>query len=107
MSQIRLFLIPSLMLRGGAGGGVGQMMGKHMELSDKPHRGEMCSPNWTSLLMAHSLSSPGKTSARVLASGIDLMPYLFILPAVVIYVVFNLGPVLASFVLSFFKLGLC
>lgn len=31
------------------------------------------------------------------------MPYLFILPAVAIYVVFNLGPVLASFVFSFFK----
>ena len=34
---------------------------------------------------------------------LDLMPYIFILPAVVIYVVFNLGPVLASFVLSFFR----
>ncbi len=34
---------------------------------------------------------------------LDLMPYLFILPAVAIYVVFNLGPVLASFVFSFFK----
>ncbi len=31
------------------------------------------------------------------------MPYVFILPAVVIYVVFNLGPVLASFALSFFR----
>ena len=31
------------------------------------------------------------------------MPYLFILPAVAVYVVFNLGPVLASFVFSFFK----
>ena len=31
------------------------------------------------------------------------MPYLFILPAVVIYVIFNLGPVLASFFLSFFR----
>ena len=31
------------------------------------------------------------------------MPYLFILPAVVIYLVFNLGPVLASFILSFFR----
>ena len=34
---------------------------------------------------------------------LDIMPYLFILPAVAIYVVFNLGPVLASFVFSFFK----
>ena len=31
------------------------------------------------------------------------MPYLFILPAVVIYGLFNLGPVLASVVFSFFK----
>lgn len=34
---------------------------------------------------------------------INLTPYLFILPAVVIYGVFNLGPLLASVVLSFFK----
>ena len=33
----------------------------------------------------------------------DLMPYVFILPAVVIYLVFNLGPVLASFIFSFFR----
>ena len=34
---------------------------------------------------------------------LDLVPYLFILPAVVLYVVFNLGPVLASFIFSFFE----
>lgn len=52
--------------------------------------------------MAQSLSAPGK---RVPGPRfkLDLMPYLFILPAVVIYVVFNLGPVLASFFLSFFR----
>ena len=34
---------------------------------------------------------------------LDIVPYLFILPAVLIYLVFNLGPVLASFFFSFFK----
>ncbi len=34
---------------------------------------------------------------------LDLVPYLFILPAVALYVVFNLGPVLASFIFSFFE----
>jgi len=34
---------------------------------------------------------------------INIVPYLFILPAVIIYGLFNLGPVLASMVLSFFK----
>ncbi len=52
--------------------------------------------------MAHSLSGPGKRAPGP-RFRLDLMPYLFILPAVVIYVVFNLGPVLASFVFSFFK----
>ena len=33
----------------------------------------------------------------------DYIPYLFILPALMIYVVFNLGPVLTSVVFSFFK----
>ena len=48
------------------------------------------------------LSAPGKRghSPRF---RLDLMPYLFILPAVIIYVIFNLGPVLASFFLSFFR----
>lgn len=52
--------------------------------------------------MAHSLSARGKRAA-VPRYRLDLMPYLFILPAVIIYVVFNLGPVLASFFLSFFR----
>ena len=52
--------------------------------------------------MAHSLGGPGKRAPGP-RFRLDLMPYLFILPAVVIYVIFNLGPVLASFVLSFFK----
>ena len=34
---------------------------------------------------------------------LDLVPYLFILPAVALYAVFNLGPVLASFIFSFFE----
>ena len=52
--------------------------------------------------MAQTLSAAGKRrhSPRF---RIDLMPYLFILPAVIIYVIFNLGPVLASFFLSFFR----
>ncbi|MCY4070382.1 MAG: sugar ABC transporter permease [Chloroflexi bacterium] len=52
--------------------------------------------------MAQSLTGPGGRAASPRFRP-DLMPYLFILPAVVIYLVFNLGPVLASFVLSFFK----
>ena len=52
--------------------------------------------------MAQALSSPGRSSPK-LRFRLDLMPYLFILPAVVIYVVFNLGPVVASFFFSFFK----
>src|SRR5690606_2780633 len=34
---------------------------------------------------------------------INIVPYLFILPAALIYLLFNLGPVLASVVLSFFR----
>ena len=52
--------------------------------------------------MAQRFSAAGKRAAGP-RFRLDLMPYVFILPAVVIYVVFNLGPVLASFVLSFFK----
>ena len=52
--------------------------------------------------MAQALAILKKGTARP-RYRLDLMPYLFILPAVVIYVVFNLGPVLASFVLSFFR----
>lgn len=33
----------------------------------------------------------------------NLIPYLFLLPALVIYLTFNLGLVLATVVLSFFK----
>ena len=55
--------------------------------------------------MAHSLSAPSKRISGP-RFRIDLMPYLFILPAVVIYVIFNLGPVLASFFLSF-SAGIC
>ncbi len=52
--------------------------------------------------MAQTLSAPAKrrSSPRY---RLDLIPYFFILPAVIIYVIFNLGPVLASFVLSFFR----
>jgi len=52
--------------------------------------------------MAQTLSAAGKPRAGP-RFRLDLMPYLFILPAVAIYVVFNLGPVLASFFFSFFK----
>ena len=52
--------------------------------------------------MAFSISAPaGRSNGSWFR--FDLAPYIFILPAVVIYVIFNLGPVLASFVLSFFK----
>ena len=48
---------------------------------------------------------PGGTALRAAEPRFrfDLMPYIFILPAVVIYLVFNLGPVLASFIFSFFR----
>jgi len=38
-----------------------------------------------------------------LGRRLNVVPYLFILPALVIYGLFNLGPVLGSMVLSFFK----
>lgn len=38
-----------------------------------------------------------------LSRRLNIAPYLFILPAIIIYAVFNLGPVLASVGLSFFK----
>ena len=52
--------------------------------------------------MAQMLTSPGERAPGP-RFRLDLIPYLFILPAVVIYVIFNLGPVLASFFFSFFK----
>lgn len=38
-----------------------------------------------------------------LRTRLNITPYLFLLPALVLYLLFNLGPVLASMVLSFFK----
>ncbi len=52
--------------------------------------------------MAQTLSAPAKRTSSP-RYRLDLMPYLFILPAVIVYVIFNLGPVLASFFLSFFR----
>ncbi len=47
----------------------------------------------------------GKPSATRKRSfrRVNLVPYLFLLPALIIYGIFNLGPVLATIVLSFFK----
>ena len=52
-------------------------------------------------------TSPNFTSVvKGLRAKINPVPYLFLLPALVIYVTFNLGPVLATVVLSFFKWNL-
>ncbi len=55
--------------------------------------------------MAQQLTSlePTNAASSRLRFRVDVIPYLFILPAVLIYIVFNLGPVLASFIFSFFK----
>ncbi|MEM7536810.1 MAG: sugar ABC transporter permease [Chloroflexota bacterium] len=45
-------------------------------------------------------------ATKATSAKINLVPYLFLLPALVIYLAFNLGPVLATVVLSFFEWNL-
>ena len=55
--------------------------------------------------MAQPTSSlePRRSASRQKFVRLDLVPYIFILPAVLMYLVFNLGPVLASLFFSFFE----